>query len=157
MPAGPAGSGSRFRLETVAIEGVRVTPLICYDLRFPEPFRIAAEDTDLFVVIANWPEKRSNAWRNQIRARAIENQAYLLGVNRVGDGSGEPHVGDSALLSPFGESVAEAGAEPALVTGEVDPAVVAEARKRFGFLEDRRPAIYARIEEIRRPAGGPSE
>ena len=63
-----------------------MTPFVCYDLRFPEPFRLAADDTDLFAVVANWPEARREHWRTLLRARAIENLCYVAGVNRVGRG-----------------------------------------------------------------------
>lgn len=130
-------------LSTTEIDGVRVTPLICYDLRFPEPFRIAADHTDLFVVIANWPEKRSHAWRTLLMARAAENQCYVLGVNRVGEGSGQPHSGDSMLVDPFGNPIATASRDATIVVGEVDAGRVAEAREHFSFLADRRPDVYA--------------
>jgi predicted amidohydrolase len=130
---------------TVEVEGVRVTPFICYDLRFPELFRAAAERTDLFVVVANWPEKRSDAWRILLRARAAENQAFVLGVNRVGEGSGEPHRGDSTLADPFGRVVETARDQEEVVTGEVDPKAVYRARRAFGFLADRRPDVYRRL------------
>jgi predicted amidohydrolase len=131
---------------TAAVEGVRVTPLICYDLRFPELFRAAAAATDLFVVIANWPRKRSFAWSTLLAARAIENQCFVLGVNRVGEGGGEPHSGDSALLDPFGATRATASETAAAVCAEVDAAEVASIRARFPFLADRRPDVYARLE-----------
>jgi predicted amidohydrolase len=136
-------------LGTVEIEGVRVTPLVCYDLRFPEPFRVAAAETDLFVVIANWPEKRSETWRLLLRSRAVENQAYVLGVNRVGEGGGEPHAGDSALIDPLGRTRASASLDPALVLAPVDPQEVAEKRARFSALADRRPDVYAKLERDR--------
>ena len=95
------------RIVTVTVEGVRVTPLVCYDLRFPEPFRLAAEDTDLFALVANWPEARREHWRTLLRARAIENLCYVAGVNRVGDGGKLHYTGDSAVISPWGEVLAE--------------------------------------------------
>jgi predicted amidohydrolase len=138
------------RVETVEVGGVRVTPLICYDLRFPEPFRPAAPDTDLFCVIANWPAKRREAWSALLRARAIENQAYVLGVNRVGDASGEPHAGDSALVDPMGVVGAEANEfREGVVRGVVDPRSVTKIRRQLGFLYDRRPVLYRRLEEER--------
>jgi omega-amidase len=88
-------------LATVELEGVRVTPLICYDLRFPEPFRVAASKTDLFCVIANWPAKRREPWSLLLKARAIENQAYVLGVNRVGPGEGSPTPGTRPCWTPW--------------------------------------------------------
>jgi len=137
------------KLVTVTIEGVRVTPVICYDLRFPELFRATAMDTDLFLVIANWPERRSDAWRTLLRARAMENQAFVLGVNRVGEGGGQPHRGDTTLLDPFGRAIDEASVDAGVVRGEVDPAAVSEARAHFGFLADRRPELYRTLGEAK--------
>jgi predicted amidohydrolase len=133
-------------LQTIEIEGLRVTPLICYDLRFPELFRAAANRTDLFVVIANWPERRSHAWRTLLAARAIDCQAYVLGINRVGEGDGHPYRGDSTLLDPWGATLATLALEEGVVSGEVDAAVVAKARQHFSFLADRRPEVYRKIE-----------
>ncbi len=96
------------RVVTAEIEGMRVTPLVCYDLRFPEPFRTAADETDLFAVVANWPDQRREHWRALLRARAIENQAYVAGVNRAGDGNGLHYAGDSAAIAPLGETIVEA-------------------------------------------------
>ncbi len=129
-------------LPTADVDGLRVTPLICYDLRFPEPFRAAAERTDLYVVIANWPVARSDAWRTLLRARAIENQAFALGVNRVGEGDGLVYGGDSALIDPFGAALASAAEQAGVVVGEASAEAVEEARARFGFLKDRRAEVY---------------
>ncbi len=129
---------------TAAVEGVRVTPLICYDLRFPEPFRLAAADTDLFVVVANWPKTRRDHWRTLLRARAIENQAYVIGVNRAGEGDGLFYVGDSAAIDPMGETLAEAGEGESVLISQVDPSVVAETRAKFPALRDIRPEAYKR-------------
>jgi len=135
------------RVETALVEGVRVTPLICYDLRFPEPFRAAAAGTDLFCVLANWPEARRRHWSLLLQARAVENQAYVVGVNRVGTGDGLVYTGDSALLDPMGDSVSMARPrEPGVFAGDVDPAEVARIRERFGFLRDRKPGLYAALE-----------
>ena len=132
------------RVVTAGVEGVRVTPFVCYDLRFPEPFRLAAADTDLFVVVANWPEERREHWRLLLRARAVENQAYVAGVNRVGDGGRLHYAGDSAAIGPLGETLAEAGEEERMLSFDVDPVKVAEVRARFPFLNDRRPQAYRR-------------
>jgi predicted amidohydrolase len=136
-------------LRTVAIDGVRVTPLICYDLRFPELFRAAADATDLFLVLANWPERRSHAWRTLLQARAIDCQAWVLGVNRVGEAEGHPHRGDTALVDPWGKVLNALAHEPGVVDGEVDAEVVVTARSRFSFLTDRRPEVYRRLREER--------
>jgi predicted amidohydrolase len=133
-------------IHTAEVEGVRVTPLICYDLRFPELFRIAARATDLFVVVANWPERRSHAWRTLLAARAIDGLAWVLGVNRVGDAQGVHHRGDSALVNPMGEVVSSLAEETGVVAGEVLPERVHEVREKLGFLDDRRPDVYASLE-----------
>ena len=135
-------------LATAELEGVRVTPLICYDLRFPEPFRPAARTTDLYCVIANWPDKRREAWSILLRARAIENQAFVLGVNRVGLGSNELHAGDSVLVDPMGKVVAGVEAyQEGVVLGSVDPKEVVQVRRRLSFLNDRRPELYQDLED----------
>jgi omega-amidase len=127
---------------TVPIEDVRVTPFICYDLRFPEPFRLAADRTDLYTVVSNWPERRQAHLRVLLQARAIENLAFVIGVNRTGEGDGVRYVGQSVAFSPWGEVLAEAGAEEAVLLCEIDPRVVVEARERFPALKDRRPEAY---------------
>lgn len=120
------------------VEGLQVTPFICYDLRFPEPFRAVNDRTHLYAVIANWPERRRAHWQALLRARAIENLAYVAGVNRVGDGGGLHYTGDSALISPWGETLASAAEAEAVLVVEVDPNVVKEARRTFPVLSDRR-------------------
>src|SRR6185369_3707442 len=128
------------RVVTADVEGVRVTPFVCYDLRFPEPFRLAAPDTDLFAVVANWPDERREHWRTLLRARAIENQAYVAGVNRVGDGGRLHYAGDSAGISPLGETLAEGDDRKRVLLCDIDPEGVSRLRARFPALEDRRPS-----------------
>lgn len=129
-------------VHTWSVGGLRVTPLVCYDLRFPEPFRLAADGTDLFVVIANWPERRRAHWQTLLRARAIENQAFVLGVNRVGDGDGLHYTGDSAIVSPWGERLAGAAEQEAVLIADLDPQAITAARAAFPALRDRRPGAY---------------
>lgn len=132
---------------TVQVEGIRVTPLICYDLRFGELLSATAQRTDLFIVIANWPDRRSSAWRVLLRARAIDCQAWLLGVNRSGtDGNGFPHRGDSSLVDPMGEVVCTLAWEEGVVSGDVDADVVRNLREKLSFLADRRPDIYRALQ-----------
>lgn len=132
------------RVVTADVEGVRVTPFVCYDLRFPEPFRLAARDTDLFAVVANWPESRREHWRLLLRARAIENQAYVAGVNRAGEGGGLRYAGDSAAVGPLGETLVEAGEGEQILYADVDPSEIARARAKFPVLDDIRPEAYKR-------------
>jgi predicted amidohydrolase len=119
---------------TVDIDGVRVAPFVCYDLRFPELFRAAAHGADLMVVVANWPTARRPHWDALLPARAIENQAYVIGVNRTGKGDGISYDGGSAAYDPWGEAVARrlAVASPAVV--DVSTAHVQDIRTRYPFL-----------------------
>ena len=130
--------GSGQAVVTWDVEGVRVTPLVCYDLRFPEPFRLAARETDLFVVIANWPDRRRTHWSTLLKARAVENLCYVLGVNRVGEGNGLRYAGDSAIHDPWGETLASAAGQEAILFADVDPAAVAKTREAFPALADVR-------------------
>lgn len=131
------------RLVTVEVEGVRVSLFVCYDLRFADEFWSLAHGTDCYLVVANWPAPRRDHWRTLLRARAIENQAYVVGVNRAGSGGGLDYAGDSAVIGPFGEELAVAtddgpvGAEQTLYA-DVDPAHVGAIRARYPFLPDRR-------------------
>ena len=124
---------------TVTIEGLRCTLFVCYDLRFADEFWQNAQKTDCYVVVANWPSRRRHHWQTLLAARAIENQAYVIGVNRVGQGGGElDYSGDSRVVDPWGEPIALAASIETMILAEVDPAVVADARTRFPFLRDRR-------------------
>ncbi len=129
-------AGDRF--VQVEIQGVRVTPFVCYDLRFADEFWGLAPTTDLYLVPANWPEPRRLAWMSLLQARAIENQAYVVGCNRVGTGGGLSYVGDSRVVDPLGELLATGSQRETILFADIDPAVVADVRDRFRFLQDRR-------------------
>jgi omega-amidase len=113
--------------------GWRIAPLICYDLRFPVWSRRRPDyDYDLLLYVANWPARRRHAWRQLLIARAIENQAYVAGVNRIGaDGQGLGHAGDSTMLDFLGMPVADLGELPAVHTVVLDRAALHEARRNF--------------------------
>lgn len=130
--------GAGLRPLTVDVEGLRCTFFVCYDLRFADDWWALAGTTDCYVIPASWPERRRTHWQALLRARAIENLAYVVGVNRVGAGGDLTYVGDSAVVDPLGEVLATGAGSEALLVAEVDPAVVAEVRRRFGFLVDRR-------------------
>ena len=124
---------------TVDVEGVRVSCFVCYDLRFADEFWSLAPDTDCYVVVANWPEVRREHWRVLLRARAIENQAYVVGANRVGTAGSLEYVGDSRIIGPLGSVRAEGDeGKEQVVIADVDPARVTEVRAEFPFLADRR-------------------
>jgi predicted amidohydrolase len=124
---------------TVRVGDLRVTPFICYDLRFADVFWERGPATDVFLVPANWPSPRRQHWTALLQARAIENQAYVVGCNRVGvAGDGTEHGGDSRVISPMGELLATASGVETIVLADVDPAAVAATRERFRFIADRR-------------------
>lgn len=123
---------------TVEIGGLRVTPFVCYDLRFADEFWAEAESTDVYVVVANWPEARRRHWIALLRARAIENQAWVVGVNRVGEGGELRYAGDSRIVDPMGEEVATAAEQEAMLVADVDADTVRRVREDLPFLRDRR-------------------
>jgi predicted amidohydrolase len=89
-------------------------------------------------VVANWPEPRRRHWRTLLRARAIENQAYVVGVNRIGSASGLIYAGDTAIVDPWGEALAEAKREETLIVATLQAGEVRNARRTFPFMADRR-------------------
>jgi len=123
----------------VELKGWRILPQVCYDLRFPVWLRnrrlasaAGGMDYDLALFVANWPAPRRQPWRTLLRARAIENLAYVVGVNRVGmDGNDLPYAGDSAVIDPVGEPLVELGPQEQLVTVAIDPAPLLQHRERF--------------------------
>jgi predicted amidohydrolase len=123
---------------TVTVDGVRLSLFVCYDLRFGNEFWSRAADTDAYVVVANWPEARRVHWQSLLQARAIENQAYMIANNRVGNGGGLAYAGDSRIIDPLGEIVASAARTEALLLADIDATHVAAVRDKFRFLQDRR-------------------
>jgi len=118
-------------------QGWKVAPLICYDLRFPELFRrLTARGAELFAVIASWPTVRVEHWITLLRARAIENLAYVVGVNRCGSDPQSDYPGRSVLIDPWGEILADAGSAEGVVSGEIDLETVRQWRSEFPALED---------------------
>ncbi len=119
-------------------KGWRINPQICYDLRFPAWCR-NQEHFDLQYFVANWPARRSFAWKSLLTARAIENQCYVAGLNRVGpDGNNVDHSGDSRVLDPLGELVWKAPAGEAIVhITKLNYQHLQGTRKRFAFLNDQ--------------------
>jgi predicted amidohydrolase len=123
---------------TVDVEGLRVTLFVCYDLRFADEFWQLANDTDVYLVPANWPEARRLPWMALLQARAIENMAFVVGCNRVGNGNGLPYSGDSRIIDPLGEVLASASHTESILLADISAERVAEVRDRFRFLQDRR-------------------
>ena len=117
-------------------------PMVCYDLRFPLYFSLAAQEgVDLFCVIANWPAARADHFDVLLRARAIENQAYVIGVNRTGSDPHHEYLGGSVAYSPTGDCLVRAGSAPAFVEAALDLDSVQEYRESFPVLDDGRPEL----------------
>lgn len=119
------------------VNGFRICLLVCYDLRFPVWARNTGDDYDALVYVANWPERRSVAWKTLLQARAIENMSYVIGVNRVGtDGKGIAYSGDSSVFNPLGEQLWQETNKIITHTITLDKEVVAHTRSQFPFLQD---------------------
>jgi predicted amidohydrolase len=117
---------------TVELKGWKIRPFICYDLRFPCWTRNLNNSYDVAVFIANWPEKRSYPWKMLLPARAIENQCYVIGVNRVGnDGNGYYHSGDSSVIDPAGNIIFQKQHEESVYTASLSFTALQEYRKSF--------------------------
>jgi len=142
-PFSPSGEDLRYEagVDPVVfeLEGVRSSVFICYDLRFPEIMRSVAESVQVMYVIANWPAGRARHWHTLLTARAIENQCFVLGVNRTGtDGNGIVYEGGSLAVGPTGMVLLRAGAAEGVELVEFDPAETEQARAEFPALKDRR-------------------
>ncbi len=118
---------------SVEWRGLRICPLVCYDLRFPVFSRRRPDlEYDVLVYVANWPAARTYAWSQLLKARAIENQSFVIGVNRVGaDGGGIDHAGDSAANDFLGMPVASLGSVPSVTTVTLDGAALRAFREKF--------------------------
>ncbi len=120
-------------------QGVQGAIFICYDLRFPEVFRHAVcRGAEFFLVIANWPRSRENHWMTLLQARAIENQAYVIGVNRCGRDPHHAYSGRSLIVNPRGEIVADAGEEAGWLQAPFDRELIRNYRRGFPVLNDLR-------------------
>lgn len=123
---------------TITLRGWRICPFICYDLRFPIWLRnLDTPPYDLALFIANWPSSRAYHWRTLLTARAIENQCFVVGVNRIGtDGNGNAHSGDSSVIDPLGDLLFQKKDGPAVHTATLQYASLKECRQTFPVLSD---------------------
>ncbi len=141
-PFSYAGEHERFRggpdRVSTEVAGTSVGLSVCYDLRFANLYWDREPAVDVEVVVANWPAARRRHWRRLIDARAIENQVYLVAVNRVGSGGGLAYAGDSRIVDPQGEVLVAAAEVETVLTAELRSEVVAEVRRSLPFRPDRR-------------------
>jgi len=117
---------------TVELKGWKICPLVCYDLRFPVWSRNTGDRYDLLLYVANWPKVRSLPWRTLLQARAIENVAYVVGVNRIGtDVNNHPYSGDSAIIHPKGHKLLETTEQESILTIELSKQELLDFRETF--------------------------
>jgi omega-amidase len=123
-----------------SVNGWKINLLVCYDLRFPVWARqqtLDAPEFDLLVYVANWPERRSHAWRTLLQARAIENQCYVVGLNRIGvDGNNINHSGDSMVVDPLGEALYHKVNDEDVFTITLTQEHLQDVRTKFPFWKD---------------------
>ena len=138
--------GERAQVVDVAGDGAescKTGLAICYDLRFPELFRqYALAGANIVLLPAEWPHPRLMHWRTLLRARAIENQMYVVACNRVGSAGDTVFFGHSCIIDPWGEIVIEAGETETLLTATIDTAQVPTVRAKIPIFKDRRPEVY---------------
>ena len=142
-PFSPSGEGMHYtpgdKAVVIPLGEFQLSPGICYDLRFPELFRGAtAAGANLIAVIANWPAKRADHWDCLLRARAIENQAYVAAVNRCGADPDHSYAGGSAIIDPQGNILARAGDDQCVIRAALDPEALRRWREQFPALRDIR-------------------
>ena len=139
------------RLTIVEADGFSICPLVCYDLRFPEVWRLATlAGAEVFTIGASWPAKRASHWRSLLIARAIENQAFVVACNRVGRDPKHEYAGGSLVIDPTGEVLAEGDAEVACVAADLDRTRLLEWRATFPAIADIRRRTLGEIEIDRR-------
>jgi len=120
-----------------SVNGWRINLMVCYDLRFPVWARNQGSEYDVLLYVANWPKARSLAWRTLLQARAIENQCYVVGVNRVGtDAKGNEYTGDSSVFGPLGETIWQQSDTEAVHTVTLDKEHLRHTRTSLPFLND---------------------
>lgn len=121
-----------------------VAPFICYDLRFPEAFRVAAvRGANLIIVIASWPNVRHHHWVKLLHARAIENEAYIVGVNRCGWDPKLEHAGGCLIIDPQGNTLVEAGSGESVISADLSLSDLLSYREKLPFLKDIRADFVA--------------
>lgn len=123
---------------------IRYSVFICYDLRFPEIFQSVADEVSVIIIPANWPSKRSGQWNALLKARAIENQVYILAINCVGEMNGQYYLGDSCMISPEGTVIKRSTGIEDILTIEVKDDV-SSFRDQFPVRKDRRPDLYKQL------------
>lgn len=119
-----------------SVKGWKICLMVCYDLRFPVWLRNQNKEYDVLIIVANWPERRSLAWKTLLQARAIENQCYVVGVNRVGDDIHVHYSGDSSVFGPLGETIWQQSNDACIQTVALNKEALQQVRNDLPFLKD---------------------
>ena len=136
--------GTEIRFAKFGLVTIGLT--ICYDLRFPEIYSALGKSCDLIVNIANWPAKRVDHWNSLLKARAIENQVFIVGVNRTGvDDKGLEYVKSSQVNNPNGELLSPITSESEIDIFDIDPEYIEKFKQTFSTTQDRKPEFYKSI------------
>lgn len=135
-------SGKEIRL--FKLNNTWISTFICYDLRFPEIFQIASDKANIIIVAANWPSERAEHWRCLLRARAVENQCYIIGVNCFGQQKETYYSGNSSIINPVGDILYEVANKEELIIFDINDDV-ADYRKQFPLKRDRRVKLYTEL------------
>lgn len=130
------------KISSFSIDGINFGMFICYDLRFPEVFQISSKRNQVIILIANWPSSRIDAFDILLKARAIENQCYIVAVNRVGKSNGLYYNGYSKIIDPMGKVITNESTKEELIIGEIALDTINKVREDFPFRKDRREDIY---------------
>lgn len=143
-----AGEDQKFQggenIEIFELDGIKFSTFICYDLRFPEIFQIASKEAHVIIVPANWPASRSEHWKCLLRARAIENQVYILAINCVGEMGEMIYSGDSCIINPDGKILLKSSEQECVLEFEIVDDVN-EFRDTFQVKPDRREDLYCNL------------
>ena len=140
-PYSPSGEAAVYQRGNQSVifdlEGISSSLFICYDLRFPELFRPVCKQVSIIFVIASWPKVRQEHWEALLKARAIENQCFVVGVNRIGhDGNNLDYTGGSSVYTPLGKCLSRGEPEQEYILTEIDISEVETVRRKLPFLED---------------------
>lgn len=142
------GEGKQFEsgntVQIFQLQDIQFAQYICYDLRFPEIFQATSDKAEVMLVPANWPEKRNMHWKCLLQARAIENQAYVLGINCVGTVGDLTYSGDSCVIDPEGKIVATLQNVEGLVYADITKETM-KIRDSFPVKKDRKPKLYQEL------------
>ena len=133
--------GNQVMTVSLSESGICLSGFICYDLRFPEVFQQASKEATIILVIANWPTARLSHWYALLQARAIENQSFILGVNRTGEGGGLQYAPSSVAFGPYGERLTPETTEELLYV-DIQSELAKQYRAEFSLKKDRREDLY---------------